>query len=403
MADFAKVNEVYAKHLGGSRPARSTVAVAALAARRARGDRVRGEGGLSGAMTAATRDDVVRLTQFARCAGCAAKMGPGDLSAALAPLERRTDPRILVGRETFDDAGVFQLSPDLALVQTLDFFAPIVDDPYDFGRVAAANALSDVFAMGGEPITAMNIVGFPVGQLPLTVLTDMLRGGQDTVHEAGAHVVGGHTITDEELKYGLSVTGTVHPVRMLTNAAAKPGDALVLTKAIGTGILATAAKRGVLGAAGERRARAVDDHAERRGEPRRRRDSACAARPTSRASACSAMPRTSRARATSRCSIEIVEAFRSCPEPARRSPPARSPAAPRGTTRTWNRSSTGDVPRRTSAPSSWIRRRRAGCWSPFRRPARRVSRSRRRGGGTSAKCGSVLILVNGSVFKTDAT
>jgi selenide,water dikinase len=196
----------------------------------------------------AAKEDAIRLTQFARCAGCAAKMGPGDLSAALAPLERRTDPRILVGRETFDDAGVYQLSPELALVQTLDFFAPIVDDPYDFGRVAAANALSDVFAMGGEPITAMNIVGFPVGQLPLVVLTDMLRGGQDAVHEAGAFIVGGHTITDEELKYGLSVTGTVHPQRMLTNAAAAPGDALVLTKAIGTGILSTAAKRGALGA-----------------------------------------------------------------------------------------------------------------------------------------------------------
>lgn len=210
---------------------------------------MRGQGGVSGAVPSATKDDVIRLTQFARCAGCAAKMGPGDLSAALAPLERRTDPRILVGRETFDDAGVFQLAPELALVQTLDFFAPIVDDPYDFGRVAAANALSDVFAMGGEPITAMNIVGFPVGQLPLSVLTDILRGGQDAVHDAGAHVVGGHTITDEELKYGLSVTGTIHPRHILTNAAAKPGDALVLTKAIGTGILSTAAKRGVLGAA----------------------------------------------------------------------------------------------------------------------------------------------------------
>ncbi len=200
-------------------------------------------------MTTATREDVVRLTQFARCAGCAAKMGPGDLSAALAPLERRTDPRILVGRETFDDAGVYQLSPELALVQTLDFFAPIVDDPYDFGRVAATNALSDVFAMGGEPITAMNIVGFPVGQLALSVLTDVLRGGQDAVHDAGAHIIGGHTITDEELKYGLSVTGTIHPQRILTNAAAHPGDALVLTKAIGTGILSTAAKRNALGAA----------------------------------------------------------------------------------------------------------------------------------------------------------
>jgi selenide,water dikinase len=191
--------------------------------------------------------DVIRLTQFARCAGCAAKMGPGDLSAVLAPLERRTDPRLLVGRETFDDAGIFQISEDLALVQTVDFFAPIVDDPFDFGRVAAANALSDVFAMGGEPLTAMNIVGFPVGQLPLSVLSDVLRGGQEAVHEAGAHIVGGHTITDEELKYGLSVTGTVHPRRILTNAAAVPGDVLVLTKAIGTGILSTAAKRGQLG------------------------------------------------------------------------------------------------------------------------------------------------------------
>lgn len=205
------------------------------------------EGRLTRTVGTATKDDVIRLTQFARCAGCAAKMGPGDLSAALAPLERRTDPRILVGRETFDDAGVYQLTPDLALVQTLDFFAPIVDDPYDFGRVAATNALSDVFAMGGEPITAMNIVGFPVGQLALSVLTDVLRGGQDAVHEAGAHIVGGHTITDEELKYGLSVTGTIHPARILSNAGAKPGDALVLTKAIGTGILSTAAKRGVLG------------------------------------------------------------------------------------------------------------------------------------------------------------
>jgi selenide,water dikinase len=198
-------------------------------------------------MATATHDDIVRLTAFARCAGCAAKMGPGDLAAALAPLECHADPRILVGRETFDDAGVFKLTDELALVQTVDFFAPIVDDPYDFGRVAAANALSDVFAMGGEPITAMNIVGFPVGELPLDVLTEMLRGGQDTVHLAGAHIVGGHTITDEELKYGLAVTGTVHPDRLLTNAAAQPGDVLVLTKAIGTGLLSTAAKRGLLG------------------------------------------------------------------------------------------------------------------------------------------------------------
>jgi selenide,water dikinase len=173
-------------------------------------------------------------------------MGPGDLSAALAPLPRESDPRLLVGRETFDDAGVFRVSDDLALVQTVDFFAPILDDPYRFGRVAAANALSDVYAMGGEPLTAMNIVGFPEKALPLSVLTDILRGGQDAVHEAGARIVGGHTVTDEELKYGLSVTGRVHPDRILSNANAAPGEMLVLTKGIGTGILATAGKRGAL-------------------------------------------------------------------------------------------------------------------------------------------------------------
>jgi len=138
------------------------------------------------------------------------------------------------------------MSDDLALVQTVDFFAPIVDDPYLFGQIAAANALSDVYAMGGEPLTAMNIVGFPSSKLPMSVLTEILRGGQDKVHEAGALVVGGHSIIDEELKYGLSVTGRVHPKRVLGNAKAKAGDRLVLTKPIGTGILATAAKMGQL-------------------------------------------------------------------------------------------------------------------------------------------------------------
>ena len=148
-----------------------------------------------------------------------------------------------------DDAGVFVLSDDLALVQTVDFFAPIVDDPYVFGQVAAANALSDVYAMGGEPLTALNIVGFPSGKLPLEVLREILRGGQDKVHEAGALIVGGHTIIDEELKYGLAVTGRAHPKRLLTNAGARPGDRLVLTKPIGTALLATAAKEGELPAA----------------------------------------------------------------------------------------------------------------------------------------------------------
>ena len=193
--------------------------------------------------------DRVRLTAFARCAGCAAKLGAGDLSQALRALPLQFDPRLIVGRETLDDAGVFVLTDEIALVQTVDFFAPIVDDPYTFGQIAAANALSDVYAMGGEPLTALNIVGFPAGQLPLEVLTEILRGGQDKVHEAGAIVVGGHTIIDEELKFGVSVTGRAHPKRILSNANAAVGDVLVLTKRLGTGLLATAEKRGMLDAA----------------------------------------------------------------------------------------------------------------------------------------------------------
>ena len=153
---------------------------------------------------------------------------------------------MLVGRESFDDAGVFLIREDLALVQTVDFFAPIVDDPYDFGQIAAANALSDVYAMGGTPLTALAIVGFPAATLPMTVLTDILRGGQDKVREAGATLVGGHSIIDEELKFGLSVTGQADPRRLLTNSTARPGDVLVLTKPLGTGLLATAAKQGRL-------------------------------------------------------------------------------------------------------------------------------------------------------------
>ncbi len=174
-------------------------------------------------------------------------MGPGDLSEALRTLPSSSDPRLLVGRETFDDAGVYLLSDEIALVQTVDFFAPMVDDPYQFGQVAAANALSDVYAMGGQPLTALNIVAFPTADLPLSVLTEILRGGQDKVHEAGAHVVGGHTVIDTELKYGLSVTGRAHPKFLLTNAEAKVGDRLMLTKPIGNGILATAVKRASAG------------------------------------------------------------------------------------------------------------------------------------------------------------
>jgi selenium donor protein len=169
----------------------------------------------------------------------------------LAGLPRSTDRRVLVGLDTFDDAGVFAVSDDFALVQTVDFFAPIVDDPYSFGQIAAANALSDVYAMGGEPLTALNIVGFPTG-VPMQVLADILRGCDDKVREAGAVVVGGHSVIDDEIKFGLAVTGRVDPRDMLTNAAAQVGERLVLTKPIGTGLLATAAKQGDLAAADER-------------------------------------------------------------------------------------------------------------------------------------------------------
>jgi selenide,water dikinase len=155
-------------------------------------------------------------------------------------LER--DPNLLVGRETSDDAGVYKLRDDLALIQTLDFFTPIVNDPFRFGQIAAVNALSDVYAMGGRPLTAMNIVCFPKKTLDKAVLKEILKGGLDKIHEAGAVLVGGHSVDDVELKYGLSVTGIVHPDRIMTNAGARPGDRLILTKPLGTGIIATALK-----------------------------------------------------------------------------------------------------------------------------------------------------------------
>jgi selenide,water dikinase len=146
--------------------------------------------------------------------------------------------------ESLDDAGVYKLSDDLAIIQTIDFFTPIVDDPYDFGQIAVANALSDVYAMGGKPLTAMNIVCFPIKKLDISILKDMLKGGIDKMKEAGVTLVGGHSIDDAELKYGLSVTGIVHPKRLVTNAGAKVGDKLILTKPLGTGITSTALKAG---------------------------------------------------------------------------------------------------------------------------------------------------------------
>ncbi len=185
----------------------------------------------------------VRLTQLAKRAGCAAKQPPGYLLPLLAKLPPVTDPRVLVGSATADDAAVIRLRDDLALVLTTDFFTPIVDDPYAFGAIAAANALSDVYAMGGTPLSALNLVGFPDEALDVSVLGEILRGGADKAREAGIDLVGGHTIKSDEPIYGLAVTGTIHPDRIVTNAGGKPGDVLVLTKPIGTGIITTAAKQ----------------------------------------------------------------------------------------------------------------------------------------------------------------
>lgn len=195
----------------------------------------------------------IRLTKFAKRAGCAAKQPPGYLFPMLGRLPIVTDPNVLVGSDTADDAAVYRMSDELALILTTDFFTPIVDSPYDFGRVAAANALSDVYAMGGKPLTAMNLVGFPDATLPADVLADILRGGGDIAAEAGISIVGGHSIRSEEPIYGLAVVGTVHPRRVLSNAGAKPGDVLILTKPIGLGIITTAAKNDEdkLGAIGE--------------------------------------------------------------------------------------------------------------------------------------------------------
>ena len=169
--------------------------------------------------------------------GCSAKLSPDQLARALANLPRPRDPNLLVDINTHDDAGVYRVSEDLALIQTTDFFPPICSDPYEFGQIAAANALSDVFAMGGQALTALNLVMFSSSRIPLEVLGEILRGGMDKVTEAGAVIVGGHTIDDHPPKYGLAVTGTVHPRQVVTNTGARPGDILVLTKPLGTGVI----------------------------------------------------------------------------------------------------------------------------------------------------------------------
>ncbi len=185
--------------------------------------------------------DGIRLTQFAKHGGCAAKIGPDTLSRVLERLPKFSDPSLLVGFETSDDAAVYKVADDIAVIQTLDFFTPVVDDPYTFGQVAAANALSDVYAMGGEPKIALNIVEFP-GELDPDILGEILRGGADKVHEAGAVLVGGHSIQDDVPKYGLSVTGFVHPDKIYKNYGCREGDVLILTKQLGSGIVNTAVK-----------------------------------------------------------------------------------------------------------------------------------------------------------------
>src|SRR5829696_8342020 len=173
---------------------------------------------------------VVALTSLSHGAGCGCKLPAAELHPIVAQLPRSDRADVLVGFDTADDAAVVRLRDDLAIVQTVDFFTPIVDDPYDFGRIAATNALSDVYAMGGTPVSALNLVAFPLETLGGDVLREILRGGHDAVEAAGAAIVGGHSIDDPEPKYGLSVTGTVHPGEILTNAGGRPGDALFLTK-----------------------------------------------------------------------------------------------------------------------------------------------------------------------------
>ncbi len=195
-----------------------------------------------------TRETDVRLTRFSHGAGCACKLSPSDLRTVLGLVHGiggAQDPDLLVGLDTSDDAAVYRVRDDLAIVLTTDFFTPIVDDAYDWGRIAATNALSDVYAMGGTPLLALNLVAWPREGIPFDVLARVLDGGGDVVRDAGAIVAGGHSIDDPEPKFGLAVVGTVHPERVLTNAGACARDALVLTKPVGLGVISTAVKRDV--------------------------------------------------------------------------------------------------------------------------------------------------------------
>ncbi len=186
-----------------------------------------------------------KLMDHVRSAGCASKIGQKDLHQVLDMLPRVEDPRLLVGTATADDAGVFQLTDSVTVVQTVDVFTPGVNDPYQFGRIAACNSLSDVYAMGGKPLTALSIIGFPIESLPHEVMAEIIRGGMAVLAEAGAVLLGGHSINDEEVKFGLAVTGIIDSDKIMTNANAQPGDVLVLTKPLGTGIISLAHQIGI--------------------------------------------------------------------------------------------------------------------------------------------------------------
>jgi selenide, water dikinase len=191
---------------------------------------------------------VVPLTSLSHGAGCGCKLPAAAIGPLLADLPAPADPNLLVGFATSDDAGVYRLRDDLAIVQTVDFFTPIVDDPFDFGRIAATNALSDVYAMGADPVTALNLVAFSLEALGGEILRSILEGAAAIAQEAGVAILGGHSIEDSEPKFGLAVTGVVHPDRVITNAGGRAGDVLVLTKPLGAGAVSTALKRGVNGA-----------------------------------------------------------------------------------------------------------------------------------------------------------
>jgi selenide, water dikinase len=188
-------------------------------------------------------EQIVRLTQQVKAGGCASKLPPGSLRTVLSKLPAQDDPNLLVGFEKSDDAGIYRIAPNLALVQTVDFFTPLVDDPFTFGQIAATNALSDVYAMGGRPVSSLALVCFPQSG-DLDVLEQILRGGLAKMGEAGCTVVGGHSVRDDEMKFGYAVTGVIDPAQVKTNARAMAGDVLILTKPIGTGVITTALKQG---------------------------------------------------------------------------------------------------------------------------------------------------------------